>query len=100
QERKHQAARSQHSLLRAPFLTGIITEIGSQRRIAAAQTAGLVYARQLLMEDPMACTLQEFCSDTRRHLKSEPLPAALEKVAHQLARPFGQSGLCGGDLPR
>ena len=32
----------------------------------------------------MACTLQEFCSDTRTHLKSEPLPAALEKITDRL----------------
>jgi hypothetical protein len=36
------------------------------------------------MEHPMACTLQEFCSDTRTHLKSEPLAGALEKIADRL----------------
>jgi hypothetical protein len=36
------------------------------------------------MEEVMACTLSQFCSETRALLKSEPLPNALEKIAERL----------------
>jgi len=32
----------------------------------------------------MACTLSQFCADTRMHLESEPLAPALEKIADRL----------------
>jgi hypothetical protein len=32
----------------------------------------------------MACTLAQFCSETRRHIEGEPLLAALEKIANGL----------------
>jgi hypothetical protein len=48
-----------------------------------------VYESGLGMEDAMvctvsACTLSQFCSDTRVLLKSEPLPNAMEKIAARL----------------
>jgi hypothetical protein len=36
------------------------------------------------MEEIMACTLAQFCSEARIHLKSEPLAGALEKIAERL----------------
>jgi hypothetical protein len=44
----------------------------------------VVYESRLGMEEAMACTLSQFCSQTRALLKSEPLPNALEKIAERL----------------
>src|SRR6266849_3622853 len=44
----------------------------------------MVYESHLGMEDIMACTLSQFCSEIRMRLKSEPLPSALEKIAERL----------------